>query len=159
LATTHINLGLVLVNRDRDAAAREWEQARELLSPLVKKWPRVPAYKGDLGIVQGNLGWLLAGRQKWAEAVLYLEEGVANVREALKPTPADPNYLAALRFQYPQLAGALLALNKPEEAARAALAIPEVYRDRGKDYYVAARLLARCAVQAGGDAGRSRRYA
>jgi serine/threonine protein kinase len=159
LATTHINLGLVLADRDREAAAREWERARELLSRLVKERPGVPAYRGDLGISQGNLGWLLAGRQKWADAVLSLKAGVANIREALKPNPADPNYLAALRFQCLQLAGALLALNKPEEAARAALAIPTVYRDRGKDYYVAARLLARCAEQTAGDAGQSPRFA
>jgi tetratricopeptide (TPR) repeat protein len=159
LATTRLNLGLVLVNRDRAAAAREWEEARSLLRRLVEKRPGVPAYRGDLGITQGNLGWLLAGGQKWAEAVICLEDGVANVREALKPNPADPNYLAALRFQYAQLAGALLALKRPEDAARAARAIPTVYRERGKDYYAAARLLARCAAQTAGDSGPSRRFA
>jgi serine/threonine protein kinase len=159
LATTHINLGRVLFKRDRGAAAHEWEQARELLRRLVEERPGVPAYKGDLGITQGNLGWLLADRQKWEEAVLCLAEGVANVRAALQANQDDPNYLSALRFQYPHLAGALLALNRPEEAARAALAIPTIYRHRGKDYYVAAHLLARCAHQARGDADRSRRYA
>jgi tetratricopeptide (TPR) repeat protein len=159
LATTHINLGLVLAKRDREAAAREWEEARTLLSRLVEERKDVPAYRGDLGITQGNLGWLLAGRQEWADAARYLKEGVANVREALKPNRADPNYLDALRFQHPQLARALLALNQPEEAAQAARAIPALYRDRGKDYFDAARLLARCAEQTAEDAGRSRRYA
>jgi tetratricopeptide (TPR) repeat protein/tRNA A-37 threonylcarbamoyl transferase component Bud32 len=159
LATTHINLGRVLYKRDHAAAAHEWEQARELLRRLVEERPGVPAYKGDLGITQGNLGWLLARRKEWAEAVVSLEIGIANIRAALKPNPADPNYLSALRFQYPQLAGALLALNKPEEAARAARALAALHGDQGADCYAAARLLARCARQTQGDADQSRRHA
>jgi len=159
LATTHLNLGLVLAGRDRTAAAQEWEQARELLKRLVKERPDIPAYQGDLGMVQGNLGWVLLGQQKWAEAVQSLQEGVANARAALKSNPDNPNYLAALRDQYPQLARAFLGLKRPAEAAGAARALASIAGDRGRDYYIAARYLAGCAAEARADAAQSRGYA
>jgi hypothetical protein len=76
----------------------------------------------------------------------------------LKPNRERPTYLLALRNQYLCLARTLLALEEPAAAARAAAALPEVYRTNPGDYYRAARFLAQCASRAGQEAA-SRTYA
>jgi hypothetical protein len=156
LASAHLNLGLVLARRDRAAAAREWEQARTELARLVDQRQDVPGYRARLGMVQGNLGWVLAGEKHWWKAVENFRVGIGNLRVALKSNPADPDSLAALRGQYPQLAGALLALKDHAGAAKTALELAAIGGDR--DCYIAARYLARCAGEVKA-AVRSREYA
>jgi tetratricopeptide (TPR) repeat protein len=144
--TTIFAVGSLLVHRRDRAAAREaWMQARDLFAKLAAERRDVPAHRGDLGMVCGNLGWLLAQQGDWKAARPELEEAVACLEDALKPPNArHPDYLSALRGAYQTLAETLLQLQDPDAAAEAAAALPGVFPDRGLDYYYAACFLARC---------------
>jgi tetratricopeptide (TPR) repeat protein/tRNA A-37 threonylcarbamoyl transferase component Bud32 len=125
-------------------AQNAYERAEGVLARLVKENPKVPQYRGDLGMTHGNLGWLLTQRQKWAQARAHLQQAITLLRQALKPGPPNPAYQQALRNQYQTLAAAALHLGDHAAAAAAAAALPEVFGDRGLDYYYAACFLARC---------------
>jgi tetratricopeptide (TPR) repeat protein/tRNA A-37 threonylcarbamoyl transferase component Bud32 len=158
LAKVHTSLGTALAG-DPKAAADEWQRALPLLEALCREFPENFEYRGSRGIVRGNLGWCFLDKQgDPRRARPYLEQGIEDLQAGLKPNPERPAYLLALRNQYLCLARTLLALGEPDAAARAATALPEVYRTNPGDYYRAARFLAQCATQAGQEAA-SRGYA
>jgi serine/threonine-protein kinase len=123
----------------------EWEKALALFDELAVERPNVLTHTADLGIVYGNLGWLSTAQKDWAGARPQLQKAVACLQEALKPQALrNPEYLAALRNDYQALVETLLQLKDAAAASEAATALPEVFRDRGLDYYYAACFLARC---------------
>jgi tetratricopeptide (TPR) repeat protein len=111
---------------------------------LVKDHPKVPQYRGDLGMTHGNLGWLLTEQQKWPQARAHLQKAITYLRQAVKRSPPNPDYQQALRNQYQTLAETALHLGDHAAAAGAATALPEVFGDRGLDYYYAACFMACC---------------
>jgi tetratricopeptide (TPR) repeat protein/tRNA A-37 threonylcarbamoyl transferase component Bud32 len=129
------------------AAQRAYEQAADVLTRLVKDYPNVPEYAGDLGMTYGNLGWLLTEWQKWPEARIAVEQAIGLLQKAVQPAPANPAYQNALRNQYQTLAETALQLGDHAAAAAAAAALPRVFGD-GLDYYYAACFVARCRALA-----------
>jgi serine/threonine protein kinase len=131
-------------SRKLTEAQRAYERAESILVRLVKEHPKVPEYHGDLGMTRGNLGWVLTEQQKWHEGRDHLEQAVTSLREAVKPDPPNPVYQTALRNQYQALAETALHKGDHAAAAAAATALPQVFGDRGLDYYYAACFMARC---------------
>jgi serine/threonine protein kinase len=125
-------------------AQRAFEQAKDALILLVAEHKDMPQYEGDLGMAQGNLGWVLAEQQKWLEARPSLDDGIAILRKVVQASSPVPAYRDALRNQYQTLAETALQLRDHAAAAKAATALPQVFGDRGVDYYYAACFLARC---------------
>jgi tetratricopeptide (TPR) repeat protein len=131
--------------RDLSAAQASWEQALKLFDKLAAERPNVPAHQADLGMAHGNLGWLFTAQDDWAAAGPQLVKAVACLKKALKPPNAqNPDYLNALRGHYQTQAETALQLKDPVGAAQAAAALPEVFGNRGLDYYYAACFTARC---------------
>jgi serine/threonine protein kinase len=139
-------------------AQSAYERAEGVLARLARDHPGVPEYQGDLGMTLGNLGWVLTEQRRWPEARARLERAVASLRKAVKPRPPNPAYQEALRNQYQTLAETALRLGDHAAAAAAAAALPEVWDDRGLDYYYAACFVARC-VPLAEDAGVRQGYA
>jgi serine/threonine protein kinase len=135
-----------------------WVEARNLLVQLIEEQKEVPAYKGSLGTVEGNLGLLRAGQGKLAEARCHFQESVTQLTKALESNKRHPAYRKELRQQYRNLAECLIQEgNNPAGAAEAALALPMVYGDV-VDYYFAACFLARVSEQVKDEAS-ARNYA
>jgi eukaryotic-like serine/threonine-protein kinase len=99
-----------------------------------------------------GLSMLLAGRTRQPETLRKagerLEKAMDLTRSALKANPNHPTYLQALRDQSEYLAEARADLGEHAEAARIAEGLPGIFRTRGQDYFLAARLLARCLTLA-----------
>jgi serine/threonine-protein kinase len=141
--------------RNLDGAKTAWEKALALFDKLAAERPNVRAHKADLGIVHGNLGLLSTKREDWAGARPQFRQAVAYLKEALQPgAPRNPTYLAALCSNYQSLAATSLELKDHAAAAEAACAMPEVFGNRGIDYYYAACFLSRCVPLAGAEAER-----
>src|SRR5262249_52749705 len=77
---------------DGAEAATAYEEARRLLRQLVAEPGALPAYRGDLGITEGNLGLLRGTQEKWEEARPYFDRAVAGLKEALRHNPDSPYY-------------------------------------------------------------------
>jgi serine/threonine protein kinase len=146
LANTHNSLGALLANTRRFAEARKaWDQARDLLARLARAYPDVTDYEGAEGMVLGNLGWLDLKEQQLEMAREHLRQGIRHLKAALRPNPNNPVHRQSLRSQYGDLAEALIRLDDHAGAARAALALPQVFGDAPADHVRAARLLGECA--------------
>jgi tetratricopeptide (TPR) repeat protein len=136
---------LALSAGDMPAGKNAWEQARDTLEKLASEHQSVPALQADLGMTCGNLGWLWTQQKNWKAAQSELQRAVTCLKSALKPPNAqNPYYLEALRKNYQTLTETHLQLGQHEAAAETAAALPEVFHDRGVDYYYAACFTARC---------------
>ncbi len=146
LANTCNSLGAVLEKTAGfPAAENAWSRAVDLFRQLTQEFPDVADYQGGLGMALGNLGWLSLQRTELSQARSRLQEAATCLTAALKPNPSQPNHLQALRNIRQNLAETLLRRGDHAEAARVVELLPQVFPDRAADYYLAARLLARCA--------------
>jgi tetratricopeptide (TPR) repeat protein len=145
-------LGIALKNQgaalatagDRAGAGQCWDQARGLFEALAQADPGTADYHGLLGMTLGQLGWLRTEEKNWPAARQLLEQGLAQLREALRPNPQHPDYRRELRDQYRDLAWTLLQLGDHAAAARAATAMAGVFPEQAQYRYYAACFLARC---------------
>ncbi len=146
LANTCNSLGAVLEKTTGfPEAEKVWSRAVDLFRQLTQEFPEVADYQGGLGMALGNLGWLSLQHNELSQARSRLQEAAACLTAALKPNPNQPNHLQTLRNVRQNLAETLLRQGDHAEAARVAEMLPQVFPDRAADYYLAARLLARCA--------------
>jgi serine/threonine protein kinase len=75
LAGLYMNLGQLDWEQAAEAAARQaFQQARDILQPLVDEYPKVPEYRRDLAVVESSAGEHAAARQDLALAEGYLEK-------------------------------------------------------------------------------------
>jgi tetratricopeptide (TPR) repeat protein len=151
-AWSHAYLGDVLQAADRpDEAMKAYTKAVQLRRKLVADFPRVAAYRSQLGASLNNLAFLLLKRESPASAVPLLEEAVRHQKAALKLGPEAPYYRPFLRNHYENLAEALIQLGQHGKAATAAAELPDLYPDRPQEAVRAAGFLARCAGLAARD--------
>jgi serine/threonine-protein kinase len=118
-------------------------------APGGAPFPAVPAVL----VAQARRAELLARACRRLETAMRLTDA------ALKPNPDNPSFLQARRDQLEYLARAHAARGEHAEAARLAGRVPEVFRTRGEDYFVAAGLLAECVTLVENDPASARRYA
>ncbi len=149
LANSFNSLGSVRsYDKDYVGAAAAWEQAAELLEGLVSEHSDVAAYKGDLGMVLGNLGLAYHSRAQWPQARAYFDQSIDSLKQVLADHPDEAFYRQLLRDNYQNLAEVLLSLHDHAGAAEVAGALAEVFPQDGRDRYLAACFLARCANEA-----------
>jgi serine/threonine protein kinase len=89
------------------------------LEKLARQHPDVPDYREQLARNRVNLGLVLGGMGRHAEAERVLQESIAEYEALAQAAPAEPRYradLAAARFH---VSRALLALNRSAEAREA----------------------------------------
>src|SRR5262249_15131838 len=139
------SLGSALYHSRRPREAGEaWEEGRRRFAALTAAFPGIADFQVGQGRVLGNQGWLALRQQDFDRARQLLQDAVALVKPALALNPPTPASHGALRSGYLHLAEVLQQLGEHAEAARVAAELPAVNPDRAQDYYLAARLLARC---------------
>ncbi len=153
LANTLNSYGKALAHTDGlDAADAAWAEARRQLERLIADQDGdAPAYRGYLGLTLGNQGWSLARREKWREARPLLEQAVASLAAARQAQLRNPQFRGGLAEHSRSLAETCLQLGEHSAAAEAARTIPALFPGSGKDAYLAACCLARCASAAADD--------
>jgi tetratricopeptide (TPR) repeat protein len=153
LANYHNSLASLMAMNEarRDEAEQEWMRALGIFQELANLPSARADYQSGLGRTLGNLGWLRLQREDFTGARADLEKGIGWLRKALQPNPDNPGYRQALRNQHRDLAEACLRLGEHGRAAAAAVELPGMVKNRGQDYYLAARLLARCIPLAEND--------
>jgi tetratricopeptide (TPR) repeat protein len=157
-ANLHNSLGDVRVRRkDLPGAAEAWNQTRGSLEILLGEFPETARFRGDLGMVLGNLGWLRGKQEEWPQSRDLLLKAIPQVQEGLRPNPNNPDFLRALRNIHRDLANAYLHLEDHAAAARTAQLLPEARRLK-EDYVLAASLLARCIPLVKDDAKTGEHY-
>jgi serine/threonine protein kinase len=154
LATTHNSLGTAHIHaKDRATAVKHWERAREILDANVKeleieqvqskKQPTALAYRQELGVVLGNLGWSATKDEKWEEARKLVKQARDHLAAAAKPNPKDTVVRQHIVTQNRYLAEICLNLKDPQAAAAAARDMAETFGNRPQDWYYAACFQAR----------------
>jgi serine/threonine protein kinase len=153
------NLGAALASAgDLVAAEQHWNQARNVLAKLSEEYPAVADYHALLGMTYGNLGWLRTEQKNWSEARRFIDEGIAQMRQALESNPDNPDYRRELRNQYRDLAETLLNLGDHAAALEAATNLAECSPELPQYEYYAACFIARCVHLAGKDVKRAQTY-
>lgn len=152
LANSFNSVGTVRsYEKDHAGAADAWEQAAALLEGLVSEHLNVTTYQGDLGMVLGNLGLAYHARSQWPQARVHLEKSIEHLTRVLADSPDQAFYRQVLRDSYQNLAEVLLSSHDHAGAAKAARALPDVFRQEGRDRYLAVCFLARCVDEANED--------
>src|SRR5262249_7134447 len=129
-------------------AEASWKQALITFEKLAAEHKDVADYQGSIGMVLGNLGWLLLQRDRPAEARDHLDRAIGHTRAALGANPRHPTHRQALRDQHEYLADALVRLGEHAWAAAVAQRLPAVLGNSPADRACASRLLARCVTAA-----------
>jgi tetratricopeptide (TPR) repeat protein len=153
LANCENSLAAVLVTTDGPAAAeKEWLDACQRLRQLEARPNAPPAYRGDLGMTLGNLGWVYLRDGNTEKSRRYLQEGIDYLEKALQANPDHPDYQLSLRGQYRDLAESSLQLGDHAAAAAAAMRLAKIARGSPGDEFHAACLLIRSGSAADADA-------
>ena len=114
--------------------------------------PKDPDTQYLLGFVYAQQGKLLAKTSHAEKAKLALEQAVKHQRQANKLTEGNVGlYRTTLAGHLGALAEVCLDLRSYDEAYRTSLEIPKAAPGSGEALFDAARVLARCMVQASGD--------
>jgi tetratricopeptide (TPR) repeat protein len=132
-------------------AEDQWQTAEGIFQGLLQEDAGVADYHKLLGIVLGNRALARLKEKDVAGARSRLKQAIAELREALKPNPKNPEIRQDLRNQYQYLAETLLTGHDPQGAAAAAEELAGVLPDRPLDSYYAACFLARAAAQVAND--------
>ena len=156
LANSYNSLGSLDAQQHNDAAASvDWQQAAALLERLVKENADVAVYRGDWGMVLGNLGLADYTQSRWPQARADFGKSIEILKQLLENNPNQVRYQQVLRDDYQNLAEVLLTSHDHAGAAEAARELAKVFgdqdRDHGRDHYLAACFLARCATEANRD--------
>jgi tetratricopeptide (TPR) repeat protein len=116
------------VRKRTDEAKKHYEEAADLLVPLVKRFPSVPDQRQLLVSALNNLGQLLRDAKRPREAVAVWQRLISECNGLVQMFPGTLDYQAKLGRGYNELGIALGMSNKvrPAEAAwREALAVQE----------------------------------
>ena len=154
LAIAQNNLAEVLENTGRSTEAGEhFVRAIDGFESLARDMPKAPDTRNYLGYVYEQQGKLLAKTNQAEKAKLALEQAVKHQRQAIKLTDGKvETYRRMLAGHLSALAEVCLKIRSYDEAYRASLEIPKGDPGSGEAMFDAARLLARCMLQASGDA-------
>jgi tetratricopeptide (TPR) repeat protein/predicted Ser/Thr protein kinase len=145
MGTALKNQGTALASVHDPAGAEQClDQARGVFEELAQRDPDTADYHGLLGMTLGQLGWLRTTQKNWRAARWLIEQGIEQMREALKSNRQRPDYRQELRDQYRDLAWVLVQLGDHAAAARAALEMTGVFPEQAQYRYFAACFLARC---------------
>jgi serine/threonine protein kinase len=156
LANCENSLAAVLVKTDGLAAAEKaWLDACRRLRQLDARPGALPAYRGDLGMTLGNLGWVYLQMDDAEKSRRYLQEGTDYLEKALLANPEHPDYQLSLRSQYRYLAEAALKLGGHAASAAAATQLAKSAGGSSGDEFQAACLLIRAGAAADADAALS----
>src|SRR6185369_4518188 len=148
LAVTYNSLGMAFVQIKRlDVAVEQWRLARGLLDPIVKEQPAALAYRQELGLVLGNLGWYESEKKDWGRARNFVEQAIDLLQSPATSNPNDAALKQALVNQYRTLAEICIHLPDPEAATAAAKKMAMVFGDRPQDWYFAACFQARAMAK------------
>jgi tetratricopeptide (TPR) repeat protein len=137
--------------KDHEGAAEAWQQAAALLEGLASEHGNVATYRGDLGMVLGNLGLAHHARAQWPAAREHLAKSIEHLTRVVAESPDQAFYRQVLRDAYQNLAEVLLASHDHAAAAKAARSLADVFRQEGRDRYLAVCFLARCAGEVSAD--------
>jgi tetratricopeptide (TPR) repeat protein len=151
LANLENSLGALAVEeKQNEEAERHWKESARLFEQMTRTWKDVPRHQHDLGMVQGNLGWLCLRRfQQPERARTCFQESIRHLEAARQRDPNNPELHRTLIAQWQYLAETELARHDEPRAARAVeqmLGLPGLV---DPDRFNAAGLLARCAALAG----------
>ena len=153
LANCQNSLAAVLVTTDGlPAAETAWLDACQRLRQLDAQSNALPAYRGDLGMTLGNLGWVYLQMDDAEKSRRYLQEGTEYLEKALQANPDHPDYQLSLRSQYRYLAESSLQLGDHAAAADAATQLAKIAGGSPGDEFQAACLLIRAGAAAEADA-------
>ena len=149
LANSLNSVGSVAAGQKDNPAAKEaWQEAATLLEQLAFEHRETPAYRGDLGMVLANLGLAKYADSQWPQARMQFEKSIGILQAVVDENANQAQYRQVLRDDYQNLAETLLALHVYAEAASAARSLAKVMAENGRDHYLAACFLARCAAEA-----------
>jgi serine/threonine-protein kinase len=70
-----------------DEARADFDKSRQLLEDLVKEFPQIPGYRGDLGRTYAGLGRLAGGAGDEAGAANWLGKAAEALRQAVEQSP------------------------------------------------------------------------
>jgi tetratricopeptide (TPR) repeat protein len=144
LSITENSLGEMLYKAEGFAAAEKvWLEASTRLRKLTAGKNALPAHRGDLGLMLGNLGWLYLQNHDFAKARDHLLEGTEHLEHALRSNPDHPDYSQSLRGQYIDLSDASLKLGEYLTATDAASKLLKTAGVTLADKFAAACILIR----------------
>jgi serine/threonine protein kinase len=146
------NLAGLFADHGRPDQARVlYADALKICKPLAADHPDVPRYQYTVGVTLNNLALLENGQKRPAEARRCLEEALPYQQAALRANAKHPFYQEALRDNREALAEAMLMLAEPAAAAALAEEMTRIAYEPAKDWFNAARILARCGPLAAKD--------
>jgi tetratricopeptide (TPR) repeat protein len=99
-----------------DEALREYRQARDLRTSLVKDHPDLPAYRQELARTYDNLGRLLSDQGQWDEALRAYQQAQNLLGGLVKDYPDRPLYRQELARAHQNLAVLLSDQGQRDEA-------------------------------------------
>jgi tetratricopeptide (TPR) repeat protein len=134
---------LFRVRRYPEAEA-SFREGLTLAAKLVKSFPRVPVYKGNLGSAHYSLAQALRARGRVPEARRHAEKAIRFFREADTALGKNHGYRPALRSGYHLLAELQIRAGDHAGAARSAGELARLFPDSWVDVSRAAGLVARC---------------
>jgi len=135
-------IGLYLVG-DQPGAEQCWNQACDLLKPLLQQVNNPTDYHAILGIALGNLGWLRLEKEMYMEARSLLEPAIQHLKAGLPPGVVRRDYLDALRRNTQSLAESLVQLGDHAAAVTVAHDLANIFPDEPLGSYYAACFVAR----------------
>jgi serine/threonine protein kinase len=133
-ANTQANLGLLLAQQGKDAAAEKaFRRGIALQRKLEKDLPKVPRHRAELADKYGGLAVLLERQGKFGEAAKAYQAAVGRLEKLAAGPGAIPPYRQSLAYGRSGLAGLLRKQGKnaaAEKLYRRALTVQREHRDR-----------------------------
>jgi tetratricopeptide (TPR) repeat protein len=132
LAVSLSNLGVALCRAGRDdESAEPFNRSRELMTTLVTDYPEELAFRSSLAALLNNQGLALAGAGRHEQAVAIYPEAIEAQRQSWRRAPNSGLMQELLSKMYYNEGQSLVALQKWNEAADAAIARREVWQNNG----------------------------
>ncbi|HWE36980.1 MAG TPA: serine/threonine-protein kinase [Isosphaeraceae bacterium] len=149
-AIVQYNLGDMLAEAGRGPdAGRSFEASARSFEAIAADFPKSAEDRSLRGLALEGLGRQQEKAGRLADARATFEHAAGAGREAVERDRRQPGYRDRLRGHLSALAGVLLALDDPAEAARVAGELARVAPDRAAGTFEAATILARCVAKAG----------
>lgn len=139
LATSHNNLGLLLVKLGKQAKAEAaYRDALKVQAQLTRDFPAVPKYREELATSYNNLGNLLRDLGKPVEAEVAYRDALRIQTQLTQDSPTVPPYRQELAGSCNNLGNLLRDLGKRTEAESAYREALKLYAQLAQDFPAAA---------------------